>query len=130
MAHGAGVLSLLENLDKCLELFSYAIVNNIEVISPSSDDGKHIRSQSNSSFRDSFSSPVGVLSTLGETLIGVSRPQRALILEPTEKEQLHPRIFNSRQLSLVRALISLSVSLGPIFNSSHWRYIFVTWQWV
>lgn len=130
LAHGAGVLSLLENLDKCLELFSYAIVNNIEVISPSSDDGKHIRSQSNSSFRDSFSSPVGVLSTLGETLIGVSRPQRALILEPTEKEQLHPRIFNSRQLSLVRALISLSVSLGPIFNSSHWRYIFVTWQWV
>lgn len=46
------------------------------------------------------------------------------------KRRLHPRNISSRQVSLLRALISLSISLGPIFDSESWRYTFLTWQWI
>lgn len=120
LTHGAGVLSLNELLKKSLDLFSSSIVNNTD------------------NFEEKISSPTelkaadasGVLNVISESLIGPSTNLKSPSTIPSDKKALHPRTLNSKHISLFRALVSLSVSLGTRFDSECWKDIFITWQWL
>lgn len=115
LAHAAGVLEQKDQLNQCLELFSISIVKNVDLIKEKSK----VDPQQNST----------VLNTLSETLIGSSTFDRSANLA-TEKKGLPQRSLNQRHVSLFRALISLSISLGPSLEICSWKYILCTWQWV
>ncbi|GAV52810.1 hypothetical protein ZYGR_0AI00920 [Zygosaccharomyces rouxii] len=115
LAHAAGILEQTKQLNQCLQLFSISIVKNVDLI----------REKSKVDFQQNST----VLNTLSETLIGSSTFDKSTNL-PTEKKGLPPRSLNQRHVSLFRALISLSISLGSSFELYSWKYILCTWQWV
>ncbi|CAR26820.1 ZYRO0C02266p [Zygosaccharomyces rouxii] len=115
LAHATGILDQTEQLNQCLQLFSMSIVKNVDI----AKEKLKVDSQQNST----------VLNTLSETLIGSSAFDKSATL-PTEKKGLPPRSLNQRHVSLFRALISLSISLGPSLEFYSWKYILCTWQWV
>lgn len=114
LAHAAGILSMSVKLNKCLDLFSVAIVSNVDSNKESVRTGNQQQST--------------VLNALSESLIGTN-PTEALP-EATARKGLPLRNINQRQVSLFRALISLSVSLGPTLDTGSWTYILRTWQWI
>ncbi|CCF56269.1 hypothetical protein KAFR_0A08350 [Kazachstania africana CBS 2517] len=122
LAHGAGILGLNEELNQCLSLFSYSIVNNVDILRNNSEDKEEIQEKTTSS-------TAGVLNAISETLIG-STPPTKQISDANERKSLHPRQLNSKHISLFRALISLAIAQGSSFDSANWRNTFVTWQWV
>ena len=124
LGYSAGILSLHDPLDKCYETFSMAIVNNVE---PKKDDTKNETKDGGDDGQVGNTS--GYLNAISETLIG-STTEEVENDEDENKKKLHKRSFNSRQISLFRALISLSISLGSILNTTNWQYMFITWQWV
>ncbi|EJS42111.1 mon2p [Saccharomyces arboricola H-6] len=127
LAHSAGVLSLEDKLRACMKLFSILIANNVtslDQISPN-DTTKPIRSLSIRNISGSR-----VLNGPGETTRDKIRDIGDSTKDKELKRRLHPRNINSRQVSLLRALVSLSISLGPVFDSESWKYTFLTWQWV
>ncbi|CAI4049305.1 Mon2p SKDI_14G0360 [Saccharomyces kudriavzevii IFO 1802] len=127
LAHSAGVLSLEDKLRACMKLFSILIANNVSSlhqISPN-DINKSIRGQ----HVRNVSGP-NIVNNSGETMKDFSKETADSTKDKEIKRRLHPRNINSRQVSLLRALISLSISLGPIFDSDSWKYTFLTWQWI
>lgn len=116
LAHGAGVLFLLPKLNKCLDVFSKSIVNNV-YIEPPTDVREDIPIEQEN---DKVSNETEV-----EDEKTVSSTNK-----PSERQELHSRIFNSRHVSLFRALVSLSISLGANFDKTSWKHTFSTWQWV
>ncbi|CCK72599.1 Mon2p KNAG_0K02360 [Huiozyma naganishii CBS 8797] len=123
LGHGAGLLHLNDKLDQCLRVFSIAIVNNTT---------KSESTQIEENKRLSTSDKSGVLSSIGGSLIGLNEVNatNATTKKPSEKKSMHPRVLNSKHLSLFRAMVSLSVSLGAVFSPVNWNHIFITWQWV
>lgn len=124
LGYSAGILSLSEPLDKCYETFAFAIVNNVASVveegTPEFKDDQDTTQAGNTS---------GYLNAISETLIGTNT-EEPIKDEEAEKKKLHKRSFNSKHISLFRALISLSISLGSNLKSTHWEYVFLTWQWV
>lgn len=118
LTHASGILMLQDKLNECLELFSVAIINNIEFDTEEFDKRREEYESNNTS--------TNVLNAISETLIGSSNTQQQ---GTVEQYPLHPRTFNLRNVNLFRALISLSISLGATLNTENWRYILVTWQW-
>lgn len=112
LAHAAGILCMNEKLNECLRLFSVSILmnDNSAVDIPSIEQPKQsaIVSPTNESLRGPF---------------GQERSQ-------TAKKQLLSRNINQRRVSLFRALISLSVSLGQVFPPESWSFVLRTWQWI
>ncbi|EDO16911.1 hypothetical protein Kpol_1020p19 [Vanderwaltozyma polyspora DSM 70294] len=121
ISHVSGVLSNDEKLTKCLNLFSLGIVQNAKRPSkdaPKDDNNDQLTRQTST-----------VLNVLSETLMGTSESEKTNE-ERTSKKVLHPRKMSKKHVVLLRALLSLSISLGSNFNSVCWRYVLVTWQWV
>ncbi|QID87504.1 Endocytosis and vacuole integrity protein [Saccharomyces pastorianus] len=132
LAHSAGVLSLEEKLRKCMKLFSILIVNNVISSNrvPSNDMSRLVKSQQVREISGSR-----VLNNPGETISSPTTKDLTKEIGDSSKDketkrQLHPRNISPRQVSLLRALVSLSVSLGPVFDSESWKYTFLTWQWI
>ncbi|CAL9738070.1 protein Mon2p [Monosporozyma servazzii] len=117
LAHGAGVLLLLPKLNKCLDVFSKSIVNNVHV--------EHSTETIEESPAEKDKDKTSEDNDENEVEKTVSSTNK-----PSERQQLHSRIFNSRHVSLFRALVSLSISLGANFDKTSWKHIFLTWQWV
>lgn len=115
LAHAVGMLDLTKQLNQCLGLFSISIVRNVDAAREKS--------------RQDFQQNSTVLNTLSETLIGSSVPEKSKTLS-TEKKNLPERALNQRHVSLFRALISLSISLGSSLEFESWKFILGTWQWV
>ncbi|CCD22767.1 Mon2p NDAI_0A06120 [Naumovozyma dairenensis CBS 421] len=114
LAHAAGLLHLNDKLNVCLDLFSKSIVNNTLSGSPTDDMQTNIGPQSQSSRNSSKT----------------STPRKLQSATFSDKKSLHLRSFNSRNVSLFRALLSLSISIGSFFNTKSWQIVFLTWQWV
>lgn len=115
LAHAAGILSLTDNLNQCLSVFSIAIVKNTE----NWPEVSHIPQPEQAAMSNSAMRP--------EKL---SFPEEKALSYQPANSKLPPRNINSAQLSLFRALISLSVSLGQTLPPSSWTYILRTWQWM
>ncbi|AQZ11435.1 MON2 (YNL297C) [Zygosaccharomyces parabailii] len=115
LAHASGILCMNQQLNQCLELFSSAIVKNVDL----SREKSKIDPQQGST----------VLNTLSETLIGSTTSEK-LTESEVERKILPVRVLNQRHVSLFRALISLSMSLGASLEIESWSSILRTWQWV
>ncbi|KAG0672213.1 hypothetical protein C6P45_003688 [Maudiozyma exigua] len=124
LGYSAGILALQGPLDECYETFSIAIVNNVEY---RKDDLKNDANDTNDETQVGNTS--GYLHAISETLIGTTS-EEVENEENDNKKKLHKRSFNSKQISLFRALISLSISLGSTLSANNWQHMFVTWQWV
>ncbi|GMM57326.1 Mon2 protein [Maudiozyma humilis] len=126
LAYSAGILNLQEPLDKCYGVFAFSIVNNSvqqkEVEAPDGNDSEDEAAQANTTSGS-------YLNAISETLIGTTTEEDQK-KEVTDKRKLHTRSFNSKQISLFRALVSLSISLGSALGPENWRFVFLTWQWV
>lgn len=114
LAHAAGMLSLSKELNRCLDLFSQAIVTNGITNNP-----MHLETSQQST----------IFNTLSGSLVGPTSSDK-VSSEFQFRRIFPPRNINQRQVSLFRALISLSVSLGPALDSENWSYILKTWQWI
>lgn len=126
LTHGTGFLLLSEKLDKCLHIFTVAIVDNVSKLQPNTQPKGHKR---NSSTTSTISKST-VFNAISESLIGQTNTQKDNTLQPSERKLLHSRSLNSKQISIFRALLSLSISLGSGFRIESWQYLFLTWQWV
>lgn len=116
LAHAAGILSLPEELNRCLKLFSFAIVTNDEI----NDAGR------NSEIKPQQTT---LINSMGDITVRSNSSDRVPSV-PIARSRFPSRSINQRQVSLFRALISLSVSLGPSLESENWSYILKTWQWI
>ena len=126
LAHSAGVLSLDDKLRACMKLFSILITNNASLTQFSVNDLSDTTKDQNVK---TISAPK-VANSPVETTKDSTRAISVAMKNKEIKRRLHPRNVNSRQVSLLRALVSLSISLGPIFDSESWKYTFLTWQWI
>lgn len=125
LGYSAGILGIQQSLKQCIETFSNSIVNNHVTKTVTKEVGQSESSESN----NNNNTTSGYLTAISETLIGSSNEQNPRN-EKSDKKFLHPRSFNSRQISLFRALISLSISLGSALEPENWQSVFLTWQWV
>lgn len=112
LAHAAGILSMDENLNKCLRLFSLSILMNETLGIEASKIDQPLQS--------------AVLNPMNESHKGSNAPENT---QPIKK-QLLSRNINQRRISLFRALISLSVSLGQALSPDSWTFVLRTWQWI
>lgn len=112
----SGILSLDSQLEESLSLFSTLIANNVTRGKVSFSEGE---------------SSGAVLSAFGDTLIGVATTtlgeKKDDVLSDNE---FHARIFHQRNMSMFRALMSLSISVGSSYTSNCWDHVLKTWQWV
>ena len=126
LAYSAGILNLQEPLDKCYSVFALSIVNNAvqqkDTDLPDPRDSEDEAAQANTTSGS-------YLNAISESLIGTTNEEEQKN-EITNKRKLHTRSFNSKQISLFRALISLSISLGSNLRPENWKFVFLTWQWV
>lgn len=111
LAHAAGILGATECLNECLQLFSVAILMNekpcIEIPRIEQPQQSAALSSANDSHRIVYAQDNQVT-----------------------KKQLLSRNINTRRISLFRALISLSVSLGQALSPESWSFVLRTWQWI
>lgn len=127
LAHSAGVLSLKDKLRACMKLFSILITNNV------TSSNQYSFNDTSKSAKNQHTRNISTSSVTTSPVESTKNPSRSIADSAQNKEmkrRLHPRNISSRQVSLLRALISLSISLGPIFDSESWRYTFLTWQWI
>ncbi|KAH3898717.1 Mon2p SCDLUD_005041 [Saccharomycodes ludwigii] len=129
LTHTCVLLKIQSEVDKSLDLFSRLIVLN-EFTGNSGATDVHNNST--------------ILSTISETLIGSSNDISSNDNENTSEKlsnnnnnieasytrvSYYPRVFNSRNIDLFKALISLCVSSGANFSSSNWKLFFKIYQW-
>lgn len=129
LTHCAGVLLLLPNLNKCLNVFTKGVIQNIPLkdilaLSPNNSKSEeqldeNIKLDGVTSNKENEKSCKKINDDDNDSNDISSRNK------PLEKHKLHPRTFTSRHVSLFRALISLSISLGTSFNKASWKYTFV-----
>lgn len=114
LAHAAGILSLAEQLNQCVAIFSVAIVKNTE----NWPDAPQIAQP-----QQALAPNSAIHSEEASSVVAEKVYQRT-------RDKLPCRNINQAQLSLFRALISLSVSLGQTLPPSTWTYVLKTWQWI
>lgn len=117
LAHTAGILSVNEKLNQCLELFSVAIVQNVSL--------QELQNIDSNLPQDTGTT---ILNVLSETLMTKTESQQTT--DSSKRKQLHKRSVDRKHISLLRALISLSISLGSKFEIYSWHHILITWQWI
>ncbi|SCV05144.1 LANO_0H01024g1_1 [Lachancea nothofagi CBS 11611] len=117
ISHAAGILELNDKLNECLNLFGVAAVNGCtqssEVLTTSSAD-------------HSVNAATAVLNTISGSLIGQGQQPK----EYTDEFSWSPRSIHPRAVSVFRALVSLSISLGSSFDCQNWSNFLKTWQWM
>ncbi|QLQ80866.1 hypothetical protein HG537_0E02210 [Torulaspora globosa] len=114
LAHAAGILSVAEQLNQCVAIFSVAIVKNTE----------------NWPEAPQIVQPQQALARKSAIESEEASPAVAEKVYQRTKSKLPYRNINQAQLSLFRALISLSVSLGQTLPPGTWTYVLKTWQWI
>lgn len=117
LSHSAGVLKLEVKLNKCLALFGTATV---ESCASNTNLSEADRNDNN------VNSASTVFHTISDSLMGNASQPR----DGSESKPFHFRSIHQRNVSVFRALISLSVSLGPEFSPESWKIVLITWQWV
>ncbi|SCU86831.1 LADA_0E00540g1_1 [Lachancea dasiensis] len=117
LSHASGILELSDTLENCLNLFGVATV---EACTPTSAVKSTTASDQN------LSTATAMLNTISGSLIGHAQNAAG------SSEALLPQAYSihPRTISVFRALVSLSVSLGPSFNAQHWDSFLKTWQWM
>ncbi|KAK5960383.1 Mon2p PWA37_002462 [Arxiozyma heterogenica] len=137
LTHCAGILQLLPNLNKCLNVFAKSIIQNIPLknIPPLTIDNNKSEEP-----LDEKIQPAGInlnkekeknsIEIDEDTNNNNNNNNISSANESLEKHKLYPRIFTSRHVNLFRALMSLSISLGTNFDKVSWEYMLLTWQWV
>ncbi|AMD20322.1 HDL422Cp [Eremothecium sinecaudum] len=114
LAHAAGILSFDNELDQCLLVFCVATILNDNGVNSSTDSAGTQAPQT-----------AAVLHAISDTIM--RKPSTALSAK--DQYKLPSRNFHQRNLSVFRALISLSISLGSTFTETNWNYTLVAWQW-
>ncbi|AEY96780.1 FAEL204Cp [Eremothecium gossypii FDAG1] len=112
LAHAAGILSLSSELSQCLRVFCLA---TIETTAEEEVPLESVQSPN----------ATGMLNAISDTLRGVPTTPPS----PKEEAKSSHRSLHQRNLSVFRALLSLSISLGPTLTGEHWEYILEAWQW-
>lgn len=115
LAHTAGILSLTEKLNQCLNVFSVAIVKNTE----NWPEPYQLTQPQKAAVPSSVKRQDSMLSN-----------EEVSLSHQAVRSKLPRRSINQSQLSLFRALVSLSVSLGQTLAPSSWTFILRTWQWI
>ncbi|CAR21079.1 Mon2p [Lachancea thermotolerans CBS 6340] len=117
LSHSAGVLECENKLNKCLRLFGIATVESCHIMGEAPEDNESDRSLTTAST---------VINTISESLIGNSSNAKGSF----EANLQHSRAIHQRTISVFRALMSLSLSLGSVFSSDSWKEVLKTWQWM
>ncbi|AGO12157.1 AaceriAEL204Cp [[Ashbya] aceris (nom. inval.)] len=112
LTHAAGILSLSSELSQCLRVFCLA---TIETTTEEEVPLESVQSPN----------ATGMLNAISDTLRGVPTTPPS----PKEEARLTNRLLHQRNLSVFRALLSLSISLGPTLTEEHWGYVLEAWQW-
>lgn len=136
LTHCAGILLLLPNLNKCLHVFAKSIIQNIplkDIQSLAAKNNKSEEQLDEGIKLDGANSNKKYEKNNKETDEDNNNNDNNNISstnKPAVRHTLYPRIFTPRHISLFRALVSLSISLGANFDKVSWKYMLLTWQWV
>ncbi|AET39004.1 Mon2p Ecym_3526 [Eremothecium cymbalariae DBVPG len=116
LAHAAGILQLSSELNKCLRIFCLATIENKQ-------DEENIHENLFTPSQPSSNAAV-VLTAISDTFRGTPTN-----VNNKKEPRLQSRNFYQRNIIVFRALISLSISLGPTLSQESWNYLLLTWQW-
>ncbi|SCU97375.1 LAME_0F19460g1_1 [Lachancea meyersii CBS 8951] len=117
LSHSSGILELNDKLSQCLDLFGIVTVEGCLLSSS-------VLAANNS--EQDVSPATAMLNTISGSLIRTSNSSK----ETSDESHFTTRTVHPRMISVFRALISLSISLGSYFTSEHWSSFLKTWQWM
>ncbi|SCU80784.1 LAFA_0C01134g1_1 [Lachancea sp. 'fantastica'] len=115
LSHSSGILDINDKLSQCLDLFGAITV-----------EGGFSSTEESSYTEHSANPATAMLNTIGESIMGNAQQSKENWSEPN----LISRPVHPRMISVFRALISLSTSLGSSYAPAHWASVLKTWQWM